>query len=49
MVPYGIATLFYGVLADRIGRKRVLLGSLTAFVVLIALTATAQTEKQLIL
>lgn len=49
MIPYGLATLFYGVLADRIGRKRVLLGSLMAFMILTALTATAQTETQLIL
>lgn len=49
MIPYGIATLFYGVLADRIGRRRVLLASLTAFIVLTALTATAQTETQLVM
>ncbi len=49
MIPYGIATLFYGVLADRIGRRRILLASLTAFIVLTALTATAQTETQLVM
>jgi predicted MFS family arabinose efflux permease len=49
MIPYGIATLFYGVLADRIGRRRVLLVSLTAFIALTALTATAQTETQLVM
>src|SRR5260370_28859304 len=48
MLPYGIATLFYGVLADRIGRKRVLLFSLAAFCVLTALTATAQSDTKLI-
>jgi predicted MFS family arabinose efflux permease len=47
MIPYGIATLFYGVLADRIGRRRILLASLIAFIALTALTATAQTETQL--
>ena len=49
MVPYGIATLFYGLLADRIGRRRVFLASLTAFSVLTGLTATAQNETQLVL
>jgi predicted MFS family arabinose efflux permease len=49
MIPYGIATLFYGVLADRIGRRRVLLASLAAFIALTALTATAQTATQLVL
>lgn len=49
MIPYGIATLLYGVLADRIGRRRVLLASLTAFIVLTALTATAQTGTQLVM
>lgn len=48
MLPYGLATLFLGVLADRIGRKRVLLFSLAAFSLLTALTATAQSETQLI-
>jgi MFS family permease len=48
MLPYGVATLFYGVLADRIGPKRVLLFSLAAFSVLTALTATAQADTQLI-
>jgi predicted MFS family arabinose efflux permease len=49
MIPYGIATLLYGVLADRIGRRRVLLASLIAFIALTALTATAQTETQLVM
>ena len=48
MIPYGIATLLYGVLADRIGRRRVPLATLIAFIALTALTATAQTETQLV-
>ena len=48
MVPYGVATLFYGLLSDRIGRRRILLASLLAFVVLTALTATSQTSSQMI-
>ena len=34
LIPYGIATLIYGVLSDRIGRRRILLASLAAFVLL---------------
>lgn len=49
MIPYGVATLFCGLLADRIGRRRVLVASLTAFIALTALTATAQTDTQLVL
>ena len=49
MVPYGISTLCYGLLSDRLGRRRIFLASLLAFVVLTALTATARTGLQLIL
>ena len=49
LVPYGISTLFFGVLSDRIGLRRILLASLIAFVPLTALTATAQSAPQLIL
>lgn len=48
LIPYGISTLFYGLLSDRVGRQRLLLTSLLAFVVLTGLTATAQTAAQLI-
>lgn len=48
MIPYGVSTLFYGLLSDRLGRRRVMLASLFAFVVLTALTATAQSASQLI-
>jgi predicted MFS family arabinose efflux permease len=41
LVPYGAMTLLWGPLSDRIGRKRVILGSAAAFVVLTALTALA--------
>ena len=49
LIPYGVSTLFYGLLSDRIGRRRILLASLIAFVLLTALTATAQSATQLIL
>jgi predicted MFS family arabinose efflux permease len=49
MVPYGISTLFYGLLSDRLGRRRIMFGSLVAFIVLTALTATARSASELIL
>ncbi len=48
MIPYGVATLFYGLLSDRLGRRPILLASLLAFVALTALTATAQSASQMI-
>lgn len=48
MIPYGVSTLFYGLLSDRLGRRRILLASLFAFITLTALTATAGTASQLI-
>ena len=41
LIPYGIATLVYGLLADRLGIHRVMFASLLAFAALTALTATA--------
>lgn len=49
LIPYGIATLAYGLLADRIGIHRVMFTSLAAFAVLTMLTATAQSVEQLVL
>lgn len=48
LIPYGIATLVYGPLADRIGRRRLMLLSLAAFVALVPLTATASSADQLL-
>jgi len=48
MIPYGIAALFYSLISDRFGRRRIMTASLLAFVVLTALTATAQTASQMI-
>ena len=48
LIPYGVSTLLYGLLADRVGRRRVLLASLTAFVVLTAATSTARSFSQLL-
>lgn len=48
LVPYGVSTLFYGLLADRIGTRRVMLVSLTAFSLLSMLTALSNSVGQLI-
>jgi predicted MFS family arabinose efflux permease len=41
LLPYGIATLAWGPLSDRLGRRTVILGSLVLFVVCTAATALA--------
>lgn len=48
MIAYGISTLIYGLLSDRLGRGRVIRASLLAFIILTALTATAQSASQMI-
>lgn len=48
MIPYGIGALLYNLLSDYFGRRRIMLVSLAAFVVLTVLTATAQSAWQLI-
>jgi predicted MFS family arabinose efflux permease len=48
LIPYGIATLFYGLLADRMGTKRIILISLFLFALLTVLTAFSQSVSQLI-
>ncbi|HLK33025.1 MAG TPA: MFS transporter [Terriglobales bacterium] len=48
LIPYGVSTLFYGMISDRMGRRRIMLASLFAFAVLTALTATSQNPTQLI-
>jgi predicted MFS family arabinose efflux permease len=39
LLPYGAATLVWGPVSDRVGRGRVILGSLSAFIALTAATA----------
>ena len=48
LLAYGFATLFYGALADRVGRRAVMLSSFVFFVLLTALTALAQSSTQMI-
>lgn len=49
LIPFGIATLVYGLLADRLGVQRVMFASLAAFSVLTALTATSTSITQIAL
>jgi predicted MFS family arabinose efflux permease len=49
LIPYGIATLIYGLIADRLGVQRVMFASLAAFAALTALTATASSIGQIAL
>lgn len=48
LIPYGISTLFYGLLSDRIGRRRIMLASFFAFAILTGVTATSRSASQLI-
>ncbi len=48
LIPYGVSTLFYGLLMDKIGPKRIILTSLLVFSVLTALTAVSRSVPQLI-
>ena len=49
LIPYGVATLVYGLLADRLGIHRVRFASLAFFAVLTGLTATATSIEQIAL
>ncbi|MEO5650975.1 MAG: MFS transporter [Ginsengibacter sp.] len=48
LIPYGIATLFYGLLADKAGTKLIILCSFLLFAIFTALTAFSQSVSQLI-
>lgn len=47
LIPYGFATLAYGPLSDRLGRGRVIFGSLVAFILLTMVTATAGSARSM--
>jgi predicted MFS family arabinose efflux permease len=49
MLPYGISTLFYGPLSDRIGRKPVILALLVMMVVTTAGVTASRTADQMLL
>jgi predicted MFS family arabinose efflux permease len=48
LIPYGVSTLIYGLLADRFGMRRVILASLAVFSLLTALTAMSRSIEQVI-
>jgi predicted MFS family arabinose efflux permease len=48
LIAYGVATLFYGVLSDRVGRRPIMLASLTAFCALTGMTILANSATELI-
>ena len=47
LIAYGVATLVYGPLSDRLGRRPVIIVSLTAFVLLTMLTSLANSSTEL--
>lgn len=49
LIPYGVATLAYGALADRIGVWRIMAASMGTFIVLSVLTASARSVEELTL
>ncbi|MFK4651069.1 putative MFS family arabinose efflux permease [Bradyrhizobium japonicum] len=49
LIPYGVSTLIYGAVADRIGIARVMFTSMLAFSALTMLTATARSYEELLL
>lgn len=49
LIPYGVATLVYGLLADKLGLWRIMAASLLAFAALTALTATARSVPELVM
>jgi predicted MFS family arabinose efflux permease len=49
LFPYGIATLFYGLLSDHFGRRRIMLLSLISFVVFTLLTTRSSSSTELLL
>jgi predicted MFS family arabinose efflux permease len=48
VLPYGISTLFYGPLADRFGRRRVMLALLLAMPLVIGVTALSRSAPELL-
>ncbi len=47
LIPYGVATLFFGALSDRIGRQRIIFGSLVAFILLTFATGFVNSTAQM--
>lgn len=49
MIPYGVSTLFFGILSDRIGRKKIMIFSFIGFISLTFSTALSLNVQQFIL
>lgn len=47
LIPYGVSTLLYGLLSDRLGRRPVMFASLAAFILLTGVTGLAQSATQM--
>ncbi len=47
LIPYGVATLFFGALSVRIGRQRIIFGSLVAFILLTFATCFVDSAAQM--
>jgi len=48
MIPYGLSTLLFGLLSDRLGRRRIMIGSLAVFIVLTLITATSRSATEML-
>lgn len=48
LIPYGLATLVYGPLSDRLGRRSIILGSLILFIAVTGLTATVRSASGMV-
>lgn len=48
LIPYGVSTLFYGLLSDRVGRRPIMFASLGAFILLTGITGLARLVDEMI-
>lgn len=48
LIPYGVSTLLYGLLSDRVGRRPIMFASLAAFILLTGVTGLVQSVTQMI-
>jgi predicted MFS family arabinose efflux permease len=49
LIPYGLATLVYGPLSDRVGRRPIIFASLSAFILLTGLTAVTRSASGMLI
>ncbi len=48
LIPYGVSTLLYGLLSDRVGRRSIMFASLAAFILLTGITGFVNSSAQMI-